>query len=84
MSGHFTARKRAKNPQFPNALSEHIRCPGSHRRLKSQPSDIMLPDEDGLEIVRKLRAIAGTRGIPVIMVTAKASEIAVFVFRNLQ
>ncbi len=37
--------------------------------------DIMLPDEDGLEIVRKLRAIAGTRGIPVIMVTAKASEI---------
>ena len=37
--------------------------------------DIMLPDEDGLEIVRKLRAIAGTRRIPVIMVTAKASEI---------
>lgn len=37
--------------------------------------DIMLPDEDGLEIVRKFRAIAGTRGIPVIMVTAKASEI---------
>ncbi len=37
--------------------------------------DIMLPDEDGLEIIRKLRAIAGTRGIPVIMVTAKASEI---------
>ena len=37
--------------------------------------DIMLPDEDGLEIVRKLRAMGETRGIPVIMVTAKASEI---------
>lgn len=37
--------------------------------------DIMLPDEDGLEIVRKLRAAAETRQIPIIMVTAKASEI---------
>lgn len=37
--------------------------------------DIMLPDEDGLEAVRKLRAAAGTRKIPIIMVTAKTSEI---------
>lgn len=37
--------------------------------------DIMLPDEDGLEIVRKLRTNAGTRQIPIILVTAKTSEI---------
>ena len=37
--------------------------------------DIMLPDEDGLSVVRKLRNLAGTRNIPIIMVTAKTSEI---------
>ena len=37
--------------------------------------DIMLPDEDGLAIVKKLRSLAGTRSIPIIMVTAKTSEI---------
>ena len=37
--------------------------------------DIMLEDEDGLEILRKLRRSAETRRIPVILVTAKNSEI---------
>ncbi len=37
--------------------------------------DIMLPDEDGLEIVRKLRAIPDTKKIPVMMVSAKTTEI---------
>lgn len=37
--------------------------------------DIMLPDEDGLEIVRKLRSMPETRRVPIIMVTAKTSEI---------
>ena len=37
--------------------------------------DIMLPDEDGLEIVRKLRSMPETKRIPIIMVTAKTSEI---------
>ena len=37
--------------------------------------DIMLPDEDGMEILRRLRARADTQRIPVILVTAKASEI---------
>lgn len=36
--------------------------------------DIMLPGEDGLEILNKLKSSAGTREIPVIMVTAKGSE----------
>lgn len=36
--------------------------------------DVMLPDEDGLEIVRKLRQKAITKQIPIIMVTAKTSE----------
>lgn len=36
--------------------------------------DVMLPDEDGLTIVDKLRKKAETRRVPVIMVTAKTSE----------
>lgn len=37
--------------------------------------DIMLPDENGNEIVRKLRAKADTKKLPIIMVTAKTSEL---------
>ncbi|MGN1187036.1 MAG: response regulator transcription factor [Lachnospiraceae bacterium] len=37
--------------------------------------DIMLPDEDGMEILKKLRASADTRRIPVILVTAKSTEL---------
>ena len=37
--------------------------------------DIMLPDENGNEIVRKIRRNPDTRRLPVIMVTAKTAEI---------
>ncbi len=37
--------------------------------------DVMLPDEDGLSIVKKLRTREDTVLIPIIMVTAKTSEI---------
>lgn len=37
--------------------------------------DVMLPDESGNDIVKKLRSEATTKKIPVIMVTAKTSEI---------
>lgn len=37
--------------------------------------DIMLPDEDGLEIVGKLRRRPETKKMPIIMVTAKTTEI---------
>lgn len=37
--------------------------------------DIMLPDEDGLSIVENLRSRAETRKLPIIMVTAKTTEI---------
>ncbi len=50
-----------------------------HRIETSKPSivllDIMLPDMDGVEILSKLRKDPGSRNIPVIMVTAKTSEI---------
>ena len=36
--------------------------------------DIMLPDEDGLEILQKLRAEPKTKRLPVIMLTAKGTE----------
>ncbi|MGN0454899.1 MAG: response regulator transcription factor [Ruminococcus sp.] len=46
---------------------------------KSLPSlvllDIMLPGEDGLAILKKLRKGDDTKDIPVIMVTAKSTEI---------
>ncbi|MBS7306711.1 MAG: response regulator transcription factor [Eubacteriales bacterium] len=37
--------------------------------------DIMLPGEDGLSILRRLRASERTKRIPIIMVTAKTTEI---------
>ena len=36
--------------------------------------DIMLPGEDGLEILKKLRASPSTRKLPVMMLTAKGTE----------
>ena len=36
--------------------------------------DIMLPEEDGISILKKLRADSRTRGIQVILLTAKGSE----------
>ncbi len=39
--------------------------------------DIMLPGEDGMEILKKIKTTAKTKNIPVIMVTAKTSEIDV-------
>ncbi len=37
--------------------------------------DIMLPDEDGMSILRHLRSRADTQKIPVILVTAKSTEL---------
>lgn len=37
--------------------------------------DIMLPDEDGLSIVKKIRSNPESRRVPVIMVTAKTTEL---------
>lgn len=45
---------------------------------KRQPElvllDIMLPEEDGLSVLRKLRSAGATKKIPVIMLTAKNTE----------
>lgn len=37
--------------------------------------DVMLPDEDGLQIVQKLRAMPKVCQVPIIMVTARTTEI---------
>ena len=37
--------------------------------------DVMLPEEDGLSVLRKIRASARVAHLPVIMLTAKSSEI---------
>ena len=37
--------------------------------------DIMLPDEDGLSVVKKLRYASETRRLPIILATAKTTEL---------
>lgn len=37
--------------------------------------DIMLPDSDGVDVLKKLRRNPETKNVPVVMVTAKSSEI---------
>lgn len=51
-----------------------------HKQMKIQIPDlvlldVMLPDEDGLEIVKKLRVDSATKNLPIIMVTAKTTEL---------
>ena len=36
--------------------------------------DIMLPEEDGLQVLKRLRADSNTRRLPVLMLTAKSTE----------
>lgn len=50
-----------------------------YKRMKEQQPDlilldIMLPDEDGVSILKKLKSRQDTENIPVIMMTAKSSE----------
>ena len=57
---------------FENAVS-------FYKRMKEQQPDlilldIMLPDEDGVSILKKLKSRPDTENIPVIMMTAKSSE----------
>ena len=57
---------------FENAASFYTRM------KEQQPDlillDIMLPDEDGVSILKKLKSRPDTENIPVIMMTAKSSE----------
>ena len=66
-SSGFKVRDFAQSEPFHAALREQL------------PAlvllDIMLPKEDGLEILRSLRSEERTKRLPVIMVTAKAAEI---------
>ncbi len=62
----FEAKGFEKPSEFWAAISESV------------PSivllDIMLPEEDGLEVLRKLRERGSTKNLPVIMLTAKSTE----------
>lgn len=48
-----------------------------HTTYSAPQINVMLPDEDGYQILGRLRETAATRTVPVIMVTAKTSEIDV-------
>jgi two-component system alkaline phosphatase synthesis response regulator PhoP len=47
--------------------------------LKASPSliilDVMLPGIDGIEVCRQLRADTKTRGVPIVMLTAKSEDV---------
>ena len=45
------------------------------QELKKRIPDIMLPDENGIRMLVKLRQAESTRDIPVMMVTARSSEV---------
>jgi len=49
-------------------------------KVKSDPPDaivldVMMPEKDGYEVCRELKANAGTAGIPVLLLTAVASHV---------
>lgn len=62
----FEARGFVDGKAFFNALKEGL--------PKLIMLDIMLPGEDGITILRKLRQSTAAEGIPVIMATAKGTE----------
>lgn len=62
----FRARGFEDGREFLDALAEEI--------PELVLLDIMLPGEDGLEILKKMKESERTRDIPVIMVTAKGAE----------
>lgn len=62
-----------------NAYGYEVRCVASGAQglaeLATTPADlvlldVMMPDMDGFEVVRRLKAAAATRGLPIVMVTA--------------
>ena len=58
---------------FTNARDFWAACAQQPPRLAVL--DIMLPDEDGMSILHKLRADPATRALPVMLVTAKGAEL---------
>ncbi|MBQ8263811.1 MAG: response regulator transcription factor [Oscillospiraceae bacterium] len=65
-SSGFEARGFERPSLFWKAINEE--CP------ELVLLDIMLPEEDGLSVLKKLRSVAMTRDIPVIMLTARNTE----------
>lgn len=65
----FHARGFADGGEFFGALGS-----GTDDKPELILLDVMLPDMDGVEILRRLKASPDTRSIPVIMATAKGAE----------
>lgn len=59
---------------FENAASFYKRMKEQQQQPDLILLDIMLPDEDGVSILKKLKSRPDTENIPVIMMTAKSSE----------
>ena len=65
-NSNYLVKAFARATDFYRALNDIL--PDLARR------DVMLPDENGGDIVRRLRSQSATKRLPVIMVTAKTSE----------
>lgn len=62
----FEAKGFTKPSEFKGAVEE--------KKPELALLDIMLPEEDGISVLRWLRSRADTAELPIIMLTAKASE----------
>ncbi len=61
-------------------IEDFERAKEFHKRIMEKVPDlivldIMLPDEDGLSIVKKIRKTPETRKVPIMLVTAKTTEL---------
>ncbi|MEK7773746.1 MAG: response regulator [Deltaproteobacteria bacterium] len=70
----YNLKKAGFNVLLAKDGPEAIECARS-RRPDLIVLDIMLPDMDGIEVLKRLKANESTRGIPVIMLTAKGEEV---------
>jgi two-component system alkaline phosphatase synthesis response regulator PhoP len=67
----FETRGFASADEFWKAMEEQ---PSEGRPPDLVILDIMLPGEDGLSVLKRLRSRPGTRKLPILMLTAKGSE----------
>ncbi len=60
----------AKGFEVPSAFWQEI----ANQKPDLVILDIMLPEEDGISVLKKLRAAVATRNLPIMMLTAKSTE----------
>ncbi len=68
-------RREGFNPLLAGTGKEALRQVDSGQKLDGALLDLSLPDMDGLDVLRAIRANPKTRMLPILLVTARADEI---------